>query len=331
VLILEFSAIVTGFALLVWGADRFVFGASGTANSLGVSPLIIGLVIIGFGTSAPEMLIGGFAAWDGNTNLAIGNAIGSNITNIALVLGATALVAPLIVSSDVLRREFPVLLIIMVGTLILFLDGHLGRIDGIILISGMVLFVLWMIHMAHKSRQPGAARDPLESELTAEIPKVSLNKALLWLFIGLAVLLAGAKAVVWGAVAVAQAFGISDLIIGLTIVAIGTSLPELAANIVSARKGEHDLAIGNIMGSNMFNLLGVLGLPAVIHPTDFEHSVLTRDFPIMIALTIALYLMARSRKHQHGHINRTEGVILLIIFISYLGLLYANATGMIKW
>lgn len=317
--IYESIAIVAGFGALIWGADRFVAGAAGMARTLNVSPLIIGLVIVGFGTSAPEMLVAGVAGWEGNTGLAIGNSLGSNITNIALVLGLTALLYPLTVHSDLLKREFPALFIIMTFVLILFIDGELGLIDGYLLLIGMACFVGWMIYLGKQSK----AGDPIEGEFDEEIPNpLPIGKALFWVAVGLIVLLVGARAVVWGAVGIAQSFGISDLIIGLTIVAIGTSLPELATTIMSSKKGEDDIAIGNIIGSNMFNLLGVLGIPAVIHPTVFEGNVLTRDMPVMIALTIALYIMAKGRIGKPGEINRFEGACLLSIYIAYLGVLF---------
>jgi len=320
--ITEIAAVLVGFGLLIWGADRFVAGAAGMARTLNVSALIIGLVIVGFGTSAPEMLVAGVAGWEGNTGLAIGNSLGSNITNIALVLGITAVICPLTIHSDLLKREFPVLFLIMGLVLILFIDLDLGRIDGIILLTGMLAFIGWMIHLGKQDQNS----DPLQEEFAEEIPdELPIGKAIFWVVIGLIVLLVGARAVVWGAVAIAQAYGVSDLIIGLTIVAIGTSLPELATTIMSAKKGEDDIAIGNIIGSNMFNLLGVLGIPAVIHPTGFESSVLIRDMSLMIMLTIGIYIMAKGRLGKLGEINRIEGATLVTIYFAYLGLLFYMA------
>ncbi|HFE38969.1 MAG TPA: calcium/sodium antiporter [Gammaproteobacteria bacterium] len=320
----EIFAIVAGFAALIWGADRFVAGAGGLARTLNISPLIIGLVIVGFGTSAPEMLVAGVAGWEGNTSLAIGNSLGSNITNIALVLGITALFFPLTVHSNLLKREFPALFLISAFVIILFIDGELSKIDGIALLVGMIGFIIWMIYLSKQS----AGKDPIEQEFEEELPaQLPAGKAILWLLVGLSVLLIGARVVVWGAVSIAQALGVSDLIIGLTIVAIGTSLPELATTMMSAKKGEHDIAVGNIIGSNMFNLLGVLGIPAVIHPTSFDSSVLTRDIPIMLFLTITLYLMAKNGKDKHGKINRYEGAGLVTAYFSYLAILYYTHHG----
>lgn len=316
--LLDVAMVVAGLALLVWSADRFVFGAAGLARTLGVSPLIIGMVIVGFGTSAPEMLVGGIAAWNGNTELAIGNAIGSNIANIALVLGATALIIPLAVHSAVLKRELPVLMLVMALVVMLLSDGELGFMDGIILLLGLVTFIYWMIHLAKTGEE-----DTLAAEFQEEIPdNVPLGKALFWVIVGLLLLLGGARLVVDGSVNIARALGVSDLVIGLTIIAIGTSLPELAATIASARKGEDDMAIGNIVGSNMFNMLGVLGIPAVINPTIFDPNVMRRDIPVMLFFTLLLFLLARGWGKREPHISRWQGGLLLLGFFVYLGTLY---------
>ncbi|NIP71547.1 MAG: calcium/sodium antiporter [Gammaproteobacteria bacterium] len=312
-----FSAVVAGIALLVWGADRFVVGAAATAGNLGISPLIIGLTIVGFGTSAPEIVVSIVAAWSGNTALAIGNALGSNIANIALILGATALIAPLIVRSDTLRREFPVLLATMLVALILIVDGTLGRSDGVVLLLGMVVMLYWVASLGLRGRA-----DPIVAEFTAEMPpEMPTWRALLWLGLGLALLLASSRALVWGAVHIALALGVSELVIGLTIVALGTSLPELATSIMSALKGEHDIAIGNVIGSNMFNLLVVLGLPGLIRPGPVPSAVLERDFPVMIGVTLALFALAYGFR-QPGHISRPAGAVLLLAFTAYQTLLY---------
>ncbi|MDH5544788.1 MAG: calcium/sodium antiporter [Gammaproteobacteria bacterium] len=317
----EICAVIGGFALLVWSADKFVLGAAGLARVLGVPSLIVGLVVVGFGTSAPEMLVSALAAVDGNPALGVGNAIGSNITNIGLVLGATAIFAPLTVHSKTLRREFPVLFLVMAVVLGLLYDNNFSRVDGTILLLGLFAFVVWMAHLALNSRKS----DPLAQEVIEELPeKVSLSAAIMWLIVGLLVLLVGAKLVVWGAVGIAQAMGVSDLVIGLTIVAVGTSLPELAASIAGARHGEHDLVIGNIIGSNLFNCLGVLGLPALIHPATLESFVLYRDYPVMLLLTIALFLMARGFHGEFGKVTRVEGGVLVVAYFGYLATLYVT-------
>jgi cation:H+ antiporter len=322
-MLLSSAAIIAGFAILVWGADRLVMGSSATARNLGISPLIIGLTIVGFGTSAPEMLVSGVAAWQGNPGLAIGNALGSNIANVGLILGAAALVAPLNVHSDTLRREFPVLLAIMLLTLALLADGSLGRVDGVLLLAGLVVMLYWVVNIGLRTR----VSDPMSQEFDAEIPReMPTTVALLWAALGLVALLASSRMLVWGAVNVAHALGVSDLVIGLTIVAIGTSLPELAAAVMGALKQEHDIAIGNIIGSNMFNLLAVLGLPGLIHPGPFPVEVLTRDFPVMIGLTLALFAMAHGINGP-GRINRIEAGALLLAFGAYQALLFLGAAG----
>lgn len=321
--LLEISAVLGGFVLLVWGADKFVLGAAGVARALGVAPLIIGLVVVGFGTSAPELLVSGLAAADGNPGLGVGNALGSNITNVGLVLGMTALFVPLTVHSDTLKREFPVIFIVMATVFVLFYDGFFGFWDGLILLIGLVLFVVWMVHLAMSSRKS----DPLAKEVEEELPEeTTLTKAIFWLIFGLAILLVGAKLVVWGAVAIAQAFGVSDLVIGLTIVAIGTSLPELAACVVGARRGEHDLVIGNIIGSNLFNSLGVLGIPGVLQPSELDENILIRDFSVMAILTVALYLMARGLHGESGKVTRFEGGVLVLVYAGYMVTLYVTST-----
>jgi len=316
-MVLSVAALIAGFVMLTWGADRFVIGAAAVARNLGVSPLIIGLTIVGFGTSAPEMLVSAVASWRENPGLAIGNAIGSNITNIALILGTTSLIAPLSVHSSALRREFPVLLLIMFVALALMFDGELGRMDGALLGVGFGAMLIWLVRLGMRDR-----RDPMQSEFDAEIPShMPMLHALLWLVLGLAVLVAGSRLLVWGAVNVAQAFGISDLVIGLTIVALGTSLPELAVSVMSALKKEHDIAMGNVIGSNMFNLLGVLAMPGLIAPGLFAPEVLTRDFPVMIGLTLMVAAMGYGLRGP-GRINRLEGAVLLCAYIAYQTLLY---------
>jgi cation:H+ antiporter len=323
-MLLFLTAVVAGLALLVWSADRFVYGASGLASLLGIPPLIIGLTVVGIGTSAPEMLVSAMAALDGVPGLAIGNAVGSNIANIALVVGATALVLPMTVGSETLKREFPTMFVVMLLVLGLLLDGNLGRLDGVLLLVITVVLMAWVVRIGVGAR----GEDPLGREYESEIPsEVTLPRAALALLVGLALLILASRLVVWGASGIAAALGVSDLVIGLTVVAVGTSLPELAAAITSALKGEPDIAIGNIIGSNMFNLLPVLAMPGLIHPDAFEPEVLTRDYPIMLALTVALFLMAYGFRGQRRRINRIEGGLLLATFAGYQYLLYRSVAG----
>lgn len=327
-MLLNSAAILGGFLLLIWSADRFVMGASGIALNFGVSPLIIGLTIVGFGTSAPEMIVSGVAAYEGTPNLAVGNALGSNITNIALVLGITALVTPLMVDSKILKREYPIMFMIMLLALGLLWDGELSHSDGYILLFGMFALMAFITYIGLREKQMKQKKqktDPLEEEFSDEIPRdMSTAKAFLWLFIGLLLLLVSSRMLVWGAVNIAHAFHVSDLVIGLTIVAVGTSLPELAASISSALKGEHEIAIGNIIGSNMFNLLGVLGIPGIMTGAILDPSVLNRDYPVMIALSILLFIFAYGIKGK-GRINRFEGTALLLCYIGYMFVIYQQS------
>jgi len=313
-MLLALVAVVGGLGVLVWSAERFIDGAAGTATHFDMPPLVIGMVIVGFGTSAPEMVVSAFAALDGSPNLALGNALGSNIANIGLILGITALIAPISVHSAIIRRELPLLLVIgaIVGAILW--GGSLSRIEAGLLLAGFVLLIGWTLVNALRSRG-----DTLEAELSQELAQhpMPLKRALFWLLVGLALLIASSRVLVWGAVTIAQTLGVSDLIIGLTIVAIGTSLPELAASVIAARKGEHDIAIGNIVGSNMFNLLAVVGIAGMISPIpSIPPEVMSRDWPVMMASTIALFVMGYGLRGQ-GRINRLEGGILLAAFIAY--------------
>ena len=316
---MEWLAIAGGFVLLTWSADRFVVGASALAYNLNVSPLIIGLTIVSLGTSAPEILVSAVASLQGNGGLAIGNALGSNIINIALILGVTALIVPLNVHSSIVRREMPVLIGVMLLGLLLLLDGSLGQADGLVLLSGMALMLLWMTHIGIREK---SSHDPISVEFADEVPtNLSISRAGFWIVVGGLCLLGSSKLLVWGAVAIAHTMGVSDLVIGLTIVAMGTSLPELAASVMSALKNEHDIAIGNIIGSNIFNLLAVLGLPGLINPGPFDASVLTRDYPVMLGLTVLFFIMAYGFRGP-GRINRLEGALLVFAFVGYQTLLY---------
>ncbi|MFQ6023586.1 MAG: calcium/sodium antiporter [Acidiferrobacterales bacterium] len=321
-MLLPVLGVVTGFTLLVWAADRFVIGAAATSRNLGVSPLIIGLTVVGIATSTPEILVSAMAAWQGNTGLSIGNALGSNIANIGLVLGVTAIIAPLKVRSNTLRREFPVLLAIMLVALVLMLDGHLGQTDAMLLLAAFGVVVYWITSLGLRSRKT----DPIRTEFDAEIPKeMSMPRALTWLILGLLMLLISSRVLVWSAVSIAQALGVGDLVIGLTVIAIGTSLPELAAAVASALRNEPDIAVGTVIGSNMFNLLAVLGVAGLIQPGSFPEQVLARDFPVMIGLTLVLFATGYGFRVP-GHINRIEGAALAACFVSYQGFLYYSAS-----
>ena len=321
---LEFLAVAGGAGLLTLSADRFVIGAAAVAYNLRVPPLIIGLTIVGLGTSSPEIIVSAMAAWQGDTGIAVGNAIGSNTINIALVLGLTALITPLDVHSSIPRRELPVLVCIMLVAWLLLADGTLGRLDGILLVAGMAPMLAWMTRIGMKSRE---SRDALDKEFGEEIRTgMAMPLALFWLVSGFLFLLLSSRLLVWGAVSIAHYLGISELVIGIVVVALGTSLPELAASLASAIKQEHDIAIGNVIGSNIFNLLAVLGLPGVIHPGPIDAHVIYRDFPVMFLMTLILFAMAYGF-HGPGRITRFGGVILLTAYIGYQTLLYFSETG----
>jgi cation:H+ antiporter len=316
-----FFAVVAGLALLVWGSDRFVFGASAIARNLGVSPLVIGLTIVGAGTSAPEALVSATAALNGNPGVSIGNALGSNIANIGLVLGVTALVRGVMVRSRIFRLEFPIMFGVLGLAWLLLSDGTLEEKDGLILGLAFLFLLLFMMTIAVRARRS----DPLQREFAKEIPAdVGSAIALLWFLVGLAALLLGSRSIVWGAVSIARSFEVSDLLIGLTVIAVGTSLPELAASIASVLKNEPDIAVGNVIGSNMFNLLPVLALPGLLAPSMVPPEALQRDFPVMLTLSAALLVMAWGFRGP-GRIARWEGGVLLLAFVGYQGLLYVSA------
>ena len=317
-MLLSLLAVAIGLALLVWSADRFVEGAAATAQNLGVSTLIIGITIIGFGTSAPEILISLFSVLDNTPNLAIGNALGSNIANIGLILGFTALFIPLGFASKILKREFPILIIASALLTWVLWDTRLGLIDGLLLMGLLIVALTYLVRYSKSDTD-----DTLSSELEQEIPHdMSMGQALGWTLIGLLVLIGSSKMLVWGAVNIATLLGISELVIGLTIVAIGTSLPELAAAIAGARKGEPDMVLGNVVGSNLFNSLAVIGIPALM--TDFAISpvAVSRDLTVVLVLTALLYLLSHVPRNSCCTITRFKGFLLLTGFVLYQGLLY---------
>ncbi len=313
-MLLAWLAVIAGLALLVWSADRFVDGASATAKYAGMSPLLIGMVIVGFGTSAPEMVVSAIASLDGNPGLALGNAYGSNITNIGLVVGLVAVLSPIQVHSKIITKELPILLAITLLSGWLLYDNQLARLDAAILLGVFAGIMGWSIYLGKKGGD-----DIIGTEVAAELEShpMSLKAAIGWLIVGLLLLIVSSRLLVWGAVIIAQSLGVSDLIIGLTVVAIGTSLPELASSLAAIRKNEHDLALGNVIGSGLFNTLAVVGIAAGISPLMIEPEVLTRDWVVMTAMTIALLLMGIGLRGRQGRINRVEGSILLVAYGAY--------------
>ncbi len=319
-MLLPIAAIIVGLLLLIWSADRFVDGAAATARHFGMPQLLIGIVIIGFGTSAPEMIVSALSALNGNPGIALGNAYGSNITNIGLILGLTALVLPLAVNSQVLKQELPILIFVTALSAFLIMDGDVLRLDAWILLGIFFIYMGWTIWTGLSNRDDSLVHDVKEELQKQEY--MSLAKALMWVVIGLALLMGSSQLLVWGAVKIAHYFGVSDLVVGLTIVAVGTSLPELASSIAAARKNEVDLAVGNIIGSNLFNTLAVVGLAGAISPMYVGQEVFTRDMPVMSTLTVLLLVFGFGKK---GQINRIKGLILLLAYIGYNFYLFKTA------
>ena len=323
VLLIALLQLAAGFVLLVWSADRLIDGASALARNFGVSPLIVGLMIVGFGTSAPEMLVSAISSLEGKPSLAVGNAIGSNIANIGLILGLTGMIYPLTVERVTLRREFPILAIIMAISLSVMGNLYLSRLDGFVLAFGLLLLVGGMVALGLSK----GTDDPLTSSLTDSVPDaVSSRKAGLWVLIGVVLLPLSAHILVTGAVTLALVAGVSEAVVGLTVVALGTSLPELAAAANSALKKEDDLTIGNILGSNMFNLLGVLGIAALVHPLTIEEGLLYRDVSVMFAITVGLFLLIWRRKGP-GFITRPAAALLFITYLVYQTVVISTAVA----
>jgi len=323
-MLVNFAALVVGLIVLVVAADKFIVGTVAIARKFGVSPLLIGLTIVGLGTSAPEILVSAIASMQGNAGLAVGNALGSNIANIGLILGVTALISPLAFNSGLLKRELPILMAVSFICYFMVFDG-LGVVDGVLMLLMLATFLVWLIRSAKKDSNKATLDDPLEQELIAEMPEhVSEKKAWIYFVLGLVGLLASSRLLVWAAVNIAESFGVSDLVIGLTIVALGTSLPELAASISSVLKNEDDLAVGNVIGSNMYNLLAVYSLPGLIAPGVVDESVISRDFPVMLALTGVLFVLGYGLT-KSGRINRFEGAALLFAYSGYQWVIYQSA------
>jgi len=313
-MLLDFALIFIGIALLVWSADRFTDGASAVARNFGVRPLIVGLTIVAIGSSAPEIFVSVTASLSGSAGLAVGNAIGSNIANMALVLGVTAMIVPLEINSNVLRREFPILFAVCFIAGFAMWDQFLSFIDGVVLITGMFFYLFWIVRTGIREQKDDRMLEELVEELPEQMPN---KKAFFWVAVGLVLLPLSSQILVNGATGVANYFGVSEYVIGLTIIALGTSLPELAASIASVLKGEHELAIGNVLGSNIFNLLVVLGLAGLIQPIAFDSSVLYKEYVLMMILTVVMFLMAYGFKGP-GRINRIEGIILTAVYVIFL-------------
>lgn len=315
-------SLVAGLALLVWSADKFVDGASSVARHYKMSPLLIGMVIIGFGTSAPELVVSAISAYQGNAGIALGNAYGSNITNIAMILGLTALLMPISVNSQVVRKELPILTLVSLFSVGLIYDFELSRLDAILLLVVFALLMAWTVLQGMKNKKDAFAKE-MEEELKS-VQVIPLQKSYVYLIFGLVLLIVSSRMLVYGAVGIATALGVSDIVIGLTVVAVGTSLPELASSVIAAKKGEPDIALGNVLGSNLFNTLAVVGLAGVIHPLSFEKEILYRDVLVMLVLTVSLFAFGYSRKGV-PKISRWGGGLLLLSYIAYVGYLIASS------
>jgi len=308
-MVVNILVLIISLVALVYAADYFVSGAVSIAKTIGVSSLVIGLTIVGLGTSAPEILVSVISSLQGNAGLAVGNALGSNIANIGMVLGITAIIAPIAMPSGIIKRELPILMVISIACYLLAFDG-LGQIDGVMMLMTLVVFIGWLIKSSRGSEHTDDFSDEFDSEMTA-------RKAWIVFFLGLLGLLVSSKLLVWSAVNIAQYFGISDLVIGLSVVAVGTSLPELAASVMSVIKKEGDLALGNIIGSNIYNLLAVYSLPGLLAPNLLDQNVLYRDFPVMLFLTGVLFVFGYKFFQKIGSISRLEGVMLMCFYVGY--------------
>jgi cation:H+ antiporter len=308
------AAVIAGLIVLVWSADRFVTGAAAAAQHFGMPPLLIGMVVVGFGTSAPEMVVSTLAAVQGSPGIALGNAYGSNIANIALILGITALISPVMVHSAVLKKELPILTLITAVSVWLMADLTVSRLDAMILLGLFAGLMGWTILQGIRQKTDSLAG---QMQARASEPALSIKRSVFWLIAGLFLLILSSRILVWGAVELARIFHVSDMIIGLTIVAVGTSLPELASSIIAARRNEHDIALGNVLGSNLFNTLAVVRIAGAIHPFAAESAILYRDMAVMGGLTLSLFIIGYGFRGGPGRINRLEGAVLLVVYLGY--------------
>jgi cation:H+ antiporter len=318
--------LLIALVVLVWSADKFVYGASSLARNLGISPMIIGLTIVAMGSSAPEMMVAATASIQDSPNTAIGNALGSNITNIALVLGITALIKPLTVSSSIIKQELPLILFLTLVAYLLLFDNQFSFIEGLALMIGFFVFIAHLLIKALVQRKNNSVNDPMLTEAEQEIPEAtSALNAILWLVAGIVLLVGSAHYLVESAIFIAHSFGISDLVIGLTVIAVGTSLPELAASVASVLKKEDDLALGNIIGSNIFNILAVLPFAGLLAPGAIDPEAGLRDAPVMIVITLLLFALCFSRKKGFFRITRVKGTLLLACYLAYQVLLFSQS------
>ena len=320
-MLLAMALLIIGLLLVVYGADRLVFSAAILCRSIGFSPLIIGMTVVSIGTSLPEIIIASAAALHGQLDLAVGTAIGSNITNIMLILGLAAVLHPFAVDSDILRRELPLMLLVSLLAGLFLFDGELSQIKGILLLIIAVLYLLFIIRIGRLAERTG--NDKLTRDQASELPQEgSLSVAFLWLGVALVIMPIATQMVIDNATVLAHYFGVSDLVVGLTIIAIGTSLPELATTIAGVRKGENDIAIGNIIGSNIFNLVFVLGIPALVAPGSFDPLAFARDYWLMLAVSAVFALLCWRKPRQVG---KPIGALLICGYIVWVVVLWCFA------
>ena len=313
------GALIIGLTALIWGANQFITAAAGGAKSLGISPIVIGLTVVAFGTSAPEAIVSMHASFQNAGTLAIGNALGSNLANIGLVLGITAIVAPLPAQRHLVYQEGPALLLITTLAGLCLYNAQLGRIESTLML--LLIPVLLWVTVKYKTQHP----DQEEEEFVEDIKEMSTSKAVAGFLIGLITMLLASRALVWGAKVIALEIGMSELAIGLTIVAIGTSLPELAASLTGALRGHHDIAIGNIFGSNIFNFLMVMPIAGVISPLQLEAAVFFRDYLAVCILTLTLLgtivFLHQRKQLETVYLGRRFGAVVLTMYFVYFFIL----------
>jgi cation:H+ antiporter len=309
------GTLVIGLAGLAIGADRFVAGAASLASSLRISPLVVGLTVVSLGTSLPELLVTTTAVIVGHSSMGLGNVLGSNISNICLVLGICALLQPLMVESKLFRLDYPPLLVATVATWMMSLDLVISRLEGLVLLIGLAIYLVVVIRSAEEDTKE------VHTPTSSKTPVPTRRKVFVQMIGGLVLLLIGSRLVVWGGVGLGQALGLSELIIGLTIVAVGTSLPELATSIAGVVKKQHSIAVGNVVGSNLINFTAIIGIPSILMPMEVEGVVLLRDYPMVFLVSLALWPIFWSRRRGAGQVNRWEALLLLAAYVLYLPLL----------
>lgn len=319
-------AILFGIAGLVWSADRFVAGAASIAQSFGIAPIIVGLTIVSFGTSAPEVMVSVMAALDGSGELAVGNALGSNIANVGLVLGVTLFITRIPVALNLLKQEGSILIAITLLVGFFLFDAQISKLEGWVLL-GLLIPLMWYLVIA---KQKDHSPEEILEELEEEVAHYSPRQAVLWFSIGLAALVLSSKVLVWGAVTTAEHYHVSQLIIGLSILAVGTSLPELAASVMSALRGHHDIAIGNIIGSNIFNLLAVMSIPGIFGSAVMDSVVFSRDYMSMLAVTLMLFIfmgIGLLKNRKKASLGKLCGALLLSFYVGYMLLIAQSQFG----